>query len=318
MWDYSEKVLDLFYHPKNQGAMDPSSEPGVRVVVGEVGSITCGDALRLYLKVDEASERILAASFQTFGCTSAIASSSALTELIIGLTLNEALQISNRQIADYLGGLPPAKMHCSVMGQEALEAAIYNYLGIPLPIHTDDDSALVCSCFGVSEKKIRRLIQENHLTSVEEVTAYSKAGGGCGSCLAQIEDLVALAVRSTIATVLAETDAAPSEDSKNSKEDSKNQPSPSAPSSVSATAAPPPLTTLQKIARIQAVLQEEIRPLLLADGGDVELHDLEGDQVWVRLKGSCIGCASQQSTLQLLIETRLQEQVWPSLSVHAV
>ncbi len=307
MWDYSEKVLDLFYHPKNQGAMDPSSEPGVRVVIGEVGSITCGDALRLYLKVDEASERILAASFQTFGCTSAIASSSALTELITGLTLDEALRIDNRQIADYLGGLPPAKMHCSVMGQEALEAAIYNYRGIPLPVHTDDDSALVCSCFGVSEQKIRRLIQENHLTSVEEVTAYSKAGGGCGSCLAQIEDL--------LAAVLA--DASPS---KSSKGEAKNQaePSSSAPPSVSATATISPLTTLQKIARIQAVLAEEVRPLLLADGGDVELYDLEGDQVWVRLKGSCIGCASQQSTLQLLIETRLQEQVWPSLSVHAV
>jgi Fe-S cluster assembly protein NifU len=245
MWDYSEKVLELFYHPKNQGAMDPSSEPGVRVVVGEVGSITCGDALRLYLKVDEASERILAASFQTFGCTSAIASSSALTELITGLTLDEALQIDNRQIADYLGGLPPAKMHCSVMGQEALEAAIYSYRGLPLPDHTDDDSALVCSCFGVSEQKIRRLIRENHLTSAEEVTAYSKAGGGCGSCLAQIEDL--------IAAVLAETDATPSEDSRNSKGNSQNQtePSPAAPPPVSATATPPPLTTLQKIARIQ-------------------------------------------------------------------
>ncbi|MGY2800392.1 Fe-S cluster assembly protein NifU [Thermostichus sp. MS-CIW-25] len=303
MWDYSEKVLELFYHPKNQGAMDPSSEPGVRVVVGEVGSITCGDALRLYLKVDEASERILAASFQTFGCTSAIASSSALTELITGLTLDEALQIDNRQIADYLGGLPPAKMHCSVMGQEALEAAIYSYRGLPLPDHTDDDSALVCSCFGVSEQKIRRLIRENRLTSVEEVTAYSKAGGGCGSCLAQIEDL--------IAAVLAETDATPSEDSRNSKGNSQNQTEPS-------PAAPSPLTTLQKIARIQAVLEEEVRPLLLADGGDVELYDLEGDQVWVRLKGSCAACPSQQNTLRLLIETRLQEQVWPTLTVHAL
>lgn len=307
MWDYSEKVLELFYHPKNQGAMDPSSDPGVRVVVGEVGSITCGDALRLYLKVDEkvdeASERILAASFQTFGCTSAIASSSALTELITGLTLDEALRIDNRQIADYLGGLPPAKMHCSVMGQEALEAAIYSYRGLPLPDHTDDDSALVCSCFGVSEQKIRRLIRENHLTSAEEVTAYSKAGGGCGSCLAQIEDL--------IAAVLAETDATPSEDSRNSKGNSQNQTEPS-------PAAPSPLTTLQKIARIQAVLEEEVRPLLLADGGDVELYDLEGDQVWVRLKGSCAACPSQQNTLRLLIETRLQEQVWPTLTVHAL
>jgi NifU-like protein len=162
---------------------------------------------------------------------------------------------------------------------------------------------LVCSCFGVSEQKIRRLIRENHLTSAEEVTAYSKAGGGCGSCLAQIEDL--------IAAVLAETDTIPSEDSRNSKGNSQNQTEPS-------PAAPSPLTTLQKIARIQAVLDEEVRPLLLADGGDVELYDLEGDQVWVRLKGSCTTCPSQQNTLRLLIETRLQEQVWPTLTVHAL
>ncbi|MEN9224144.1 MAG: Fe-S cluster assembly protein NifU [Thermostichus sp. HHBFW_bins_43] len=291
MWDYSQKVLDLFYHPKNQGPMDPASEPGIRVVTGEVGSITCGDALRLYLKVEEASERILAASFQTFGCTSAIASSSALTELITGLTLDQALRITNREIADYLGGLPPAKMHCSVMGQEALEAAISAYRGIPLPVHTDDDGALVCSCFGISEPKIRRLVRENHLTTVEAVTAYSKAGGGCGSCLAEIEDL--------IAAVWAETE-------------SPTQPDPiQAKPSVS-------LTTLQKITRIQAVLEEQIRPLLIADGGDVELHDLDGDQVWLRLKGACGSCPSSEETLKSTIETRLREQVLPSLQVHAL
>lgn len=296
MWDYSEKVLDLFYHPKNQGPMDPTPEPGIRVVTGDVGSITCGDALRLYLKVEEATERILAASFQTFGCTSAIASSSALTELITGLTLDQALKISNRDIADYLGGLPPAKMHCSVMGQEALEAAIYRYRGIPLPVHTDDDSALICSCFGISESKIRRLVRENHLTTVEEVTAYSKAGGGCGSCLADIEDL--------IATVLAEGGS--------------ERPSVAEPRDPVQVKTSAPLTTLQKIAHIQAVLEEQIRPLLIADGGDVELYDVDGDQVWLHLKGACTSCASSQDTLKLAIETRLREQVWPQLTVHAV
>ncbi|MEN9230266.1 MAG: Fe-S cluster assembly protein NifU [Thermostichus sp. DG02_5_bins_236] len=311
MWDYSEKVLDLFYHPKNQGAMDPSCEPGIRVVTGDVGSITCGDALRLYLKVEEASERILAASFQTFGCTSAIASSSALTELVTGLTLKEALKISNHDIADSLGGLPPAKMHCSVMGQEALEAAIYNYWGLPLPDHSEDDSALICSCFGISETKIRRLVQENHLTTVEEVTAYSKAGGGCGSCLAQIEDL--------IATVLAEN--WPTQNvTQAAQTTTVSIPHPIEPVASPAIGVLPnrPLTTLQKIARIQTVLEEQVRPLLLADGGDVELHDVDGDQVWLHLKGACTDCASSQNTLKLAIETRLQEQVWPSLSVHAV
>ncbi|HEY9831835.1 MAG TPA: iron-sulfur cluster assembly scaffold protein, partial [Stenomitos sp.] len=108
--------MELFYNPKNQGAIEDKSEPGVKVVFGEVGSIACGDALRLHLKIEVESDKILDSSFQTFGCTSAIASSSALTEIIKGKTLDQALNITNKDIAEYLGGLPEAKMHCSVMG----------------------------------------------------------------------------------------------------------------------------------------------------------------------------------------------------------
>ncbi|MEO1390871.1 MAG: Fe-S cluster assembly protein NifU [Cyanobacteria bacterium J06634_6] len=290
MWDYSEKVLDLFYNPLNQGAIADPNEPDVAVVYGEVGSIACGDALRLHLKIQESSETILDSQFQTFGCTSAIASSSALTEIIKGKTLDDALNISNQDIADYLGGLPEAKMHCSVMGQEALEAAIYKYRGIEVEQHDDDEGSLICSCYGITEPRIRRVVIENDLTTVEQVTNYVKAGGGCGSCLAGIEDIL-IEVQEERAAVSAR---------------------------VAAEVSSAPLTPMQKINLIQQVLAEEIRPILLADGGDVELYDVSGDVVKVQLTGACGSCDSSTATLKGSIETRLQERVAAALTVVAV
>ena len=293
MWDYTEKVLDLFYNPKNQGAIAASDEPGVAVVFGEVGSIACGDALRLHLKIDIERDTILDSRFQTFGCTSAIASSSALTELVKGLTLDAALNITNREIAEYLGGLPEAKMHCSVMGQEALEAAIFKYRGIEVEQHDDDEGEIVCSCFSVSEPRIRRVVIENNLTTADQVTSYVKAGGGCSTCLARIEDLIVLINQekeATAARVAAEI----------------------------STAQQQPLTTVQKINLVQKVLTEDVRPILLADGGDVELYDIEGDVVKVMLKGACGSCASSTLTLKGAIETKLKERVSSSLRVEAV
>jgi NifU-like protein len=296
MWDYTDKVLDLFYNPKNQGAIEDSNETDVAVVFGEVGSIACGDALRLHLKIDVPQDTILDARFQTFGCTSAIASSSALTEIIKGLTLDAALKITNRDIATYLGGLPEEKMHCSVMGQEALEAAICKYRGIEVEVHEEDEGALLCSCFGVSENKIRRVIIENNLTTADQVTHYVKAGGGCGSCLVDIEDL--------IAAVQAEQAAMPAKLA--------------AELAIAQEKATRPLTTVQKIALIQQVLTEEVRPVLMSDGGDVELYDVDGDRVLVSLKGACGSCSSSTATLKIAIEARLRERVLPSLVVEAV
>jgi len=298
MWDYTEKVLDLFYNPKNQGAIEATDEPGIAVVFGEVGSIACGDALRLHLKIDQPNDTILDSRFQTFGCTSAIASSSALTELVKGLTLDQALKITNREIADFLGGLPEAKMHCSVMGQEALEAAIYKYRGIEPEEHPEDEGTLICSCFGISEPKIRRVIVENNLTTAEEVTSYIKAGGGCGSCLSPIDDIIAdvLAEKANITKVANEIVFA------KERQEQSGQ----------------PLTTVQKISLIQKVLLEEVRPLLIADGGDVELYDVEGNTVKVLLKGACGSCPSSTATLKGLIETTLKEKVLSSLVVEAL
>ena len=298
MWDYTDKVMEHFHNPRNQGKITEKRE-GEEIVTGEVGSIACGDALKLHLKIDDQTQTIKDATFQTFGCASAIASSSALTELLKGRNVEDALKLTNKEIAESLGGLPEEKMHCSVMGQEALEAAIYSYKGIPLDTHEEDEGNLICRCFGVSDTKIRRIIRENNLTTAEQVTNYVKAGGGCSSCLPDIDDLVYEVTQETEKSIEVATEIA-----------TAKQPSPSP------TARP--LTNLQKITLIQRVVDEEIRPILAEDGGDMELFDVEGDVVKVILKGACSGCASSTETLKLAIEATLKDRVLPSLTVESV
>ncbi len=286
MWDYSEKVKEHFYNPKNAGAVEAAN------AVGDVGSISCGDALRLSLKVDPATEIILDAGFQTFGCGSAIASSSALTEMVKGKTLDEALLISNQDIADFLDGLPPEKMHCSVMGREALQAAVANYRGEEW---SDDhaEGALICKCFAVDEVIIKDTIRANNLSTVEEVTNYTKAGGGCSSCHEGIERILSemLAERGEVFT--------PGAVGKKAAAATKSKPV------IAVKPATGPLTAVQRILKIEEVL-EAIRPNLRADKGDVELVDVDGKTVYVNLIGACSGCQLAASTLggiqQKLIE----------------
>jgi NifU-like protein len=265
MWDYSEKVQEHFFSPRNAGAVENAN------AVGDVGSLSCGDALRLTLKVDPEKETILDAGFQTFGCGSAIASSSALTEIIKGMTIDDALKVSNQDIADYLDGLPPEKMHCSVMGREALQAAVANYRG---EVWKDDheEGALVCKCFAIDEVLIEETVRANGLRTVEEVTNYTKAGGGCSACHEGIEDI--------LSRVLAEKGEAfdPNEVAGEIKKPKSG------------------LTNLQRMKRIEELL-EEIRPNLQRDHGDVELMEVDGRDIFVKMVGACAGCQMAATTL---------------------
>lgn len=297
MWDYSEKVKEHFYNPKNAGALAEAN------AVGDVGSISCGDALRLTLKVDPETEIILDAGFQTFGCGSAIASSSALTEMVKGMTLDDALKISNQDIADFLDGLPPEKMHCSVMGREALQAAIADYRGEEW-VDDHEEGALICKCFAIDEVMIRDTIRANNLSSVEDVTNYTKAGGGCSSCHEGIENILAeeLEARGEVFV------AAPV---KKGKVAAKKEQlvTLEAPVSETAPEAPAPaaggMSAFQRIKKIEAVI-DAIRPNLQADKGDCELLDVDGKNIYVHLVGACSGCQMAAMTLggiqQKLIE----------------
>jgi NifU-like protein len=274
MWEYTEKVKDHFLHPRNVGEIEhPDGE-------ALVGSMACGDALKLTFKVDEQG-RIEEARFKTFGCASAIASASALTEMIKGMTIEEAAKITNQDIAEYLGGLPKEKLHCSVMGREALEKAIAHYQGMPA---VQPEETIICECFEVSEREIERAVRENDLKTIEEVTNYTKAGGGCGSCHE--------AIQAIIDRVRAEP--------------RREKPS------------PPKLTNLQKIKMIEETIEREIRPSLRQDGGDIDLLDVDGNRVLVATRGACATCRASQQTLKQFVEAKLRELVWPELVVEEV
>lgn len=283
MWEYTEKVKDHFLHPRNVGEVENPDG------IGEVGSMACGDALRLTFKLDS-NKKIKEARFKTFGCASAIASSSALTEIIKGMTLEEAGKVTNKDIANYLGGLPEAKMHCSVMGREALQAAIEYYHGVKPDQKKMLEGKIVCECFGVTEKEIRDAVKINHLTTVEEVTNYTKAGGGCGKCHDEIKTI--------IKQVFLEADNEAKKELKETPFDL--------------------LTNIQKITSITNFLNERIKPTLQRDGGDLELIDLDNNIVFIKLRGACAGCIGAASTMKDFIEKKLNEELSQKLKVKEV
>ncbi|WP_167631692.1 Fe-S cluster assembly protein NifU [Mariprofundus ferrooxydans] len=282
MWDYSETVKEHFFNPKNARGMDDAN------AIGDVGSIQCGDALRLTLKVDPESEVIQDAAFQTFGCGSAIASSSVLTEIIKGKTLDEALLVTNQDIADQLDGLPPEKMHCSVMGREALQAAVANYRGEEW---SDDheEGALICKCFAVDAVMIEETVRANNLRTVEDVTNYTKAGGGCSACHEGIEEI--------LTRVLAETGEAFNARASRRKLDEAKEPKQVPGKGMS---------NLERIRRIERVI-EAVRPQLQRDRGDVTLVDVDGDTVFINLVGACSGCQMASLTISGIQQQMMED-----------
>ena len=310
-WEYSEKTKQLFMNAV-QG------KPGTHLGeienpdgVGEHGSIACGDAMRFTFRVkrhpvDPAQDVITEARYLTFGCTSAIASSEALCEIIESgkYTPVTALRIQNKDIVNYLEGLPEQKIHCSVMGAEALEAAVYNWaqrrgvdlkkLGIDSLNDATEEGRMVCKCFSITEPYLKRKIRELNLRTIPQITSALKAGGGCTSChhvpgglQDALDEVWGGQMPSNTTKPLVPLSSLTAESRKDDAE----------------------FSPFQFAKKVERVINEFVRPGLKRDGGDIEIVDIKGTIVYCSLRGACKGCAGATHTMKMMVERILKEQV---------
>jgi len=308
-WEYSDKTKKLFMDAVH-------GEPGTHLGevenpdgLGEHGSIVCGDAMRFTFRVnrhpeDPTKDIIVEAKYLTFGCTSAIAASEALCTLIEqgGYTPIQALNIKNEDIVDFLEGLPEQKIHCSVMGAEALESAVFNWaqkrgvdlkaLGVDLRHEEEAEGRIVCKCFSLSEPYLKRKITELSLRTIPDITNAVKAGGACMSCHhipGGLQDLL----DETWGAGRDSTSAAPT-----------------MPAGVAAAdATQRELSPYQFSKKVEKAIDEYIRPMLQRDGGDLEIVDIKDTMVYCRLAGACAGCAGAGQTLKMMVEKTLKDSV---------
>lgn len=314
-WEYSEKTKQLFMdavHGKPGTHMGEVENPDG---FGEHGSIACGDALRFTFRVrrhpsDPTRDVITEARYLTFGCTSAIAASEALCAIIEqgAYTPIRALTVTNQDIVDYLEGLPEQKIHCSVMGAEALQAAVFNWaqkrgvdlekLGVDIRPDEQEEGRIVCQCFSLTEPYIRRKIKELGLKTIPQITAAIKAGGACMSCHHKPGGL-----QDILNDIWG---GAPT--------GSAEMPLPGT-GTTDGGATPSPY---QLGKRIEQVIEQHVRPMLARDGGNIEIVDIKGAIVYCRLQGACASCFAAGTTMKVLVEQALKEQVDESIRVISV
>ena len=327
-WEYSKKTMELFtaaVHGKPGTHLGEIAEPDG---LGEHGSIACGDALKFTFKVaqdanDPVKDKIIEAKYLTFGCTSAIAASEALCCIIEDRKMSpiEALGITNQDIVDFLEGLPDQKIHCSVMGAEALQAAVFdwaqkrgvslNALGIDIHREEQEEGRIVCKCYTLTEPYIKRKIKELNLRTIPEITSAIKAGGACMSCHHSpggLQDMLYEVWGKSPQAVdggRQQSLGLPIVGENLHTIGSGGEPA----SSRAADTEPKPLSPFQFAKKIEKMLVDFIRPLLRKDGGDLELVDIKETTVYVELRGACAGCAGAGQTLKHLIERTLKEQI---------
>ena len=317
IWDeYSQNVQDRMNNPKFMGEIteEQAKERNAKLIIADFGAESSGDAVRLYWLVDESTDRIIDAKFKSFGCGTAVASSDTMAELCIGKTVDEAVKITNLDVekamrdSPEIPAVPPQKMHCSVMTYDVIKAAAASYTGVD-PSHFEDE-IIVCECARVSLGTIKEVIRLNDLHTVDEITQYTKAGAFCKSCVKpggheQREYY--------LVDILAQTRA---EMEKERLQNTMNAQMSGNFSDVDFEA----MTVVGQLKAIESVIDEQIRPMLMMDGGNMEILDLQKSQegyfdVYIRYLGACSGCASGSTGTLYAIENVLQEQLNPKIRI---
>lgn len=317
-WEYSNKTKDLFMAAVHGEAGTHLGEIEDADGFGEHGSIACGDAIRFTFRVerhpvDPTKDVIVEAKYLTFGCTAAIAASEALCALIEKgrYTPLEALNLQNDDIVAYLEGLPEQKVHCSVMGAEALGSAVFNWAqrrgvdldGLGIELHADqrEEGRLVCKCFSLSEPYLRRKIEQLNLRTIPEVTAAVKAGGACTSCHnAQngLQDLLDEVWGENGSRLRIVPDAGPP--------------------AARICRESPSISPYRFAKKVEEAIEEHVRPKLMQDGGNLEIVDIKDTLVYCQLAGACASCPSASQTLKLMVERTLKELVDERIRVIAI
>jgi len=311
LWDaYSDKVTTLMNNPQHQGEItqEDVDAHNNKLIVADFGAESCGDAVRLYWEIDPETDKIVNSKFKSFGCGTAIASSDVMTELCIGKTVQEAVKITNidvefamRDTPD-VPAVPPQKMHCSVMAYDVIKKAAGLYMGVDA--ESFEDEIIVCECARVSLGTLQEVIKLNNLTTVEQITDYTKAGGFCKSCIKPggHEDREYYLV-----DILADTRKEMDEEKMAAAADAGGAGDFEA------------MTLVQKIKAIDAVVDENIRQFLVMDGGDMEVIDIKDSEenidVYIRYLGACNGCASSSTGTLYAIEASLKEKLSQKIRV---
>jgi len=313
IWDeYSDQVVNRMNNPQHQGEIteERAKELNAKLIIADFGAESCGDAVRLYWAVDEATDKILESKFKSFGCGTAIASSDVMAELCVGKTVDEAIKITNIDVEKALRdnpdtpAVPPQKMHCSVMAYDVIKKAASQYKGVDMESFEEEE--IVCECARVSLATIKEVIKINDLKTVEEITDYTKAGAFCKSCIKpgghEEKDIY-------LVDILKDTRASMDEEKLKDAADA----------SASGELTFDKMTLVQRIKAIDSVLDEDIRPMLVMDGGNMEIIDIKENlphyDLYIRYLGACSGCASGSTGTLYAIESILKQKIDENLRV---